>query len=140
MLDDFICDCGHELRNYEKTAGEFPLCAMCQQPMKKDWAVCRTGLANGGQPTNARLRNDGTTINSFGAKDDPLCKIEMGLQSNNFSGLRTFTPEQARYYREKACKGEDSANLRKEILDVRAKNESEKKHNRKVNTSKLIGV
>lgn len=138
IVDDFICpECKWELNNIDKEKTPKPVCEKCGAVMGKNWANCRASPINRGEPTNARLCNDGRTINRFFAKDDPLCQIEMGLKRDGFSGLRTFSNEQAKYFREKAQKGEDSTKLRQEILDTRARNESEKKYKK---NSKLLGV
>jgi len=140
-IDDYVCQgCKRVVvSNYEKNSWQDPnpLCPVCGDRMEKDWANCKIGLMNRGQPVNSRLCNDGETINKHFAADDPLTAIEVGLKSDNGSGLKTFSSEQARHYREKIQKGEDSVKLRQEILDVRATNEATKKANRK---SKLLGV
>jgi hypothetical protein len=140
IIDDFICKgCDIAIRDYERSIGDpLPDCPECNQRMEKDWSVCNVGVGNRGQPVNARLCNDGETINRFFAKDDPLCAIEVGLKHDNHSGTRTFTPEQAQFYREK-IKKDDSPRLRQEILDVRQKNKSDKDYARKIK-HKQLGV
>lgn len=137
-IDDFICGlCGREYNNVDKDS-DIPFC--CDRPVEKNWAHCNVRALNRGEPVNARLCNDGVTINKFSAKDDPLCAIEVGLRSDNHSGTRSFSPEQARFYREKIQK-EDSHKLRQEILDVRDRNLAEKKYkSNRQKTSLIKGV
>ncbi len=125
IIDDFICsNCNKEYNNIDKDEG-IPKCD-CGGVLEKNWAHCNCRIANRGQPTNARLCNDGSTVNRFCAKDDPLTRIEIGLQRDNHSGIRSFSPEQAREFRERANR-EDSPRLRQEILDTRERNLSEQK-------------
>lgn len=136
-IDDMICSvCKTEYDNVDK---DEPLPSCCGLPVEKNWSRCNCRVANRGQPINARLCNDGETINRFCAKDDPLTAIEVGLKRDNHSGIRTFSKEQADYYRAKIQR-EDSPKLRQEILDVRAKNESEKKKNFRSKEKVLMGV
>lgn len=134
-IDDFICPkCKTEYNNIDKDNEEIPLC--CGVIVEKNWAHCNTHVGNGGQAINSRLCNDNQTINKHFALDDPLCKVELGLQKDHNSGMRTFTPEQAKYFREKAAK-DDSVQLRQEILDTRSKNRSERK-SKALNQTKII--
>lgn len=59
---------------------------------------------------------------AFTAGEDPTCAIELGLASDNGSGVRTFTPEQQSNYLQKIMKDGDSPKLRREILRQRADN------------------
>lgn len=125
IIDDFICSvCGKEYNDLEK--GDKIHKCLCGAILEKNWRHCNCGIANRGQPTNARLCNDGSTINRHFAKDDPVCKIELGLQRDNFSGIKSFSPEQSREFRERLSR-EDSPRLRQQILDTRDRNLSEKK-------------
>lgn len=126
IIDDFICaECKYEENNFDKMEGT-PVCPNCHTEMIKNWSHCRTGLVNGGIPVNSRYCTDNKTLNKFSAKDDPLCQIEMGLKSDNHSGTRTFTPEQAKEFRERAAV-EDSPKLRQQVLDARDRNLSERR-------------
>jgi len=135
IIDDYVCElCNREYNNIDKCS-DIPFC--CGQPTVKNWAHCNVRALNRGEPVNARLCNDGTTVNRFHAKDDPLTAIEVGLKSDNHSGTRTFSKEQAAYYRAKVQK-EDSPRLRQEILDVRDKNLAERKYNKQKKSTSLI--
>lgn len=120
-IDDYKCAfCG----KVHEDCWEVPeTCGACgHHVMEKNWQSCKVGLVWG---KSNRYGTDGKTLFHHGALDDPLTKIEMGLKSDDGSGIRTFNEDQAKYFREKALKGEDSPQLRKEILDVRDKNRSE---------------
>ena len=125
LIDDFRCEiCGKEFNFVDKHEEPIPVC--CGQETIKNWAHCNVRAMNRGEPVNARYTNCGTYLNKFSSRDDPLCQIEVGLKADNHSGIRSFTPEQAKEYRERVAR-EDSPKLRQEILDVRDRNLSEKK-------------
>lgn len=122
---------------------------MVDEPRKPDVCSCgatdfeltfenwRTmSFANGGRPINERVNSDTGALQFHGAVDDPLTKIEMGLQDRaGDAGIRTTTPEQRRYLQQKYAKDGDSKKLREEVLMLRKANQAKAKENVKRATS-----
>lgn len=113
VLHDYICNkCGSIFIDYIYP----PQC--CGEECSITYAYWRKlGVGSGDEHFK-----DGY-LNKAWASDDPLCKIELGLQDKiGDSRYRTFSKEQAAYYREKMRRDGDSHKLRKEILDAREEN------------------
>lgn len=130
-INDYRCEtCGQEYIDEFKQPS-ICVCGAGTIVMSTQWCDRRVGKTD-----NTNYCTDGVTINKFQAKHDPLCQIEVGLRGDNGTSLRTFTKEQQQHYAER-MRREDSPRLRQEMLDVRSRNESEKKLKRIERSKKL---
>lgn len=119
-INDYLCQsCGIVMEDcIEKPTA----CEKCQGPVEVTFQNWRTMHR---AESASDLTDSHGFRKAFGAAEDPLCKIEMGLENDNGHGIKTFSPGQQRYYVEKICKDGDSPKLRREILRQRAQNEKD---------------
>lgn len=107
------------------------MCNCGSQDIEVIFSQWRTvAYVNGGRPVNERVNPLTNTLNFHGAADDPLTRIELGLQDRaGDSGIRTFSPEQQCYFLEKLITDKDSKKLREEVLQTRKENQSRARNN-----------
>lgn len=84
----------------------------------------RAGFLNNGRPVNERVHPDTGMMQCFGAADDPLTAIELGLRDGvGDDSMRTFTPDQQAEFAGRLFKDGDSKQLRESILTQRSRNQ-----------------
>jgi RNA polymerase subunit RPABC4/transcription elongation factor Spt4 len=114
IFTSFVCeDCSCQFDDDIKVT-ECPECESSN--IRKDWSRYSVSYK-----VDRGMKDGHGTILQHGALDDPLTAIELGVKERS-SSLRTCNDAQVADLRQKALRGEDSARLRQEVLDIREKN------------------
>jgi len=135
ILNDYRCSiCGFLLVDQDSVPSVCSCGATDFELTFENWRS--VAFVNGGRPINERVNCDTGALQFHGAADDPLTRIEMGLQNRaGDNGIRTTTHEQQHYLQAKYAADGDSKRLREEVLMIRKENQRKAKENVKRATS-----